>query len=143
MRKTAQTFSAIVSQKAFWLCIPFLVIPPLILLLIGEIKWAAITFSFVPLAFIIILFGVFVSKHLPSTRMHEITNHFTEDDHFPPFRGNIDWKAFTSALIDIGYKGPLMLESYIREEGESSDSFFGACRQAYEKLIELLAENLN
>lgn len=74
--------------------------------------------------------------------LHIHDNHFNEDEHIIPFRGKIDWKAFTSALVNIGYKGPLMLESYARNKGESFDHFFGECRRAYGKLIEFIYEQL-
>ncbi|MCJ7773974.1 MAG: sugar phosphate isomerase/epimerase [Desulfobacterales bacterium] len=74
--------------------------------------------------------------------LHIHDNHFIKDEHFVPFRGKIDWKAFTSALVDIGYKGPLMLESYVRNKGEDFDSFFGECEQAYGKLTEFISEDL-
>lgn len=75
--------------------------------------------------------------------LHIHDNHFLEDDHFPPFRGKIDWKAFTSALVSIGYKGPLIFESYIPEKGESLEEFLQTCEHAYEKLIEFISEDLN
>jgi len=72
--------------------------------------------------------------------LHIHDNHFAEDQHVVPFRGKINWEAFVSALGEIEYKGPLMLESYVRDKGESSDSFFGGCRRAYEKLTEFILE---
>lgn len=72
--------------------------------------------------------------------LHIHDNLFTEDDHFAPFRGKIDWQSFAAALLDIGYKGPLMFESYIRNKDESYDHFFGECRKAYEKITEFLLE---
>jgi len=74
--------------------------------------------------------------------LHIHDNHFLKDQHFVPFRGKIDWKAFTSALIDIEYKGPLMLESYVRNEGETFESLFEECEQAYKKLTEYIFEDL-
>ncbi|MBW2181945.1 MAG: sugar phosphate isomerase/epimerase [Deltaproteobacteria bacterium] len=75
--------------------------------------------------------------------LHIHDNHFLKDEHFVPFRGKIDWKAFTSALADIGYKGPLMLESYVRNDGEDFDSHFGECAQAYKKLTEFILEDFD
>ena len=80
MTKTPQTFAAIAGQKAFWLCVPFLVVPALILFAFGEIKWALITFAVLPVALAIIRVGVFASKHRPDPRFYQIINHMTEDE---------------------------------------------------------------
>jgi len=75
--------------------------------------------------------------------LHLHDNHFIKDEHFVPFRGKINWKAFISTLLEIGYKGPLMLESYVRYEGEPFDDFFGECQKAYQKLTELILDEMN
>lgn len=74
--------------------------------------------------------------------LHIHDNSLLDDDHLVPFRGKIDWKAFASALVATGYKGPLTLESYVPEKGESFENFLHACRRAYEKLTEFILEEM-
>jgi len=70
---------------------------------------------------------------------HIHDNWFKDDDHLLPFRGKIDWPAFCSALLKNGYQGPLIYESFAREENESVDEFIDACHASYLKLLELLS----
>jgi len=74
--------------------------------------------------------------------LHIHDNFNEKDDHIIPFRGKIDWKGFIVALLKTNYQGPLMFESYEREEGESIEHFIGKCREAYLKLLELLLESI-
>jgi sugar phosphate isomerase/epimerase len=74
--------------------------------------------------------------------LHIHDNNLENDDHMIPFRGKIDWKAFASVLVQIGYRGPLILEAFTREEGESSDNFITACHGAYMKLLQYISEAL-
>jgi sugar phosphate isomerase/epimerase len=72
--------------------------------------------------------------------LHIHDNHRQQDDHLIPFRGAIDWTAFCQAIKDIDYQGPLMFESFARKDHESVPEFISACRQAYDRLLSLLAE---
>jgi sugar phosphate isomerase/epimerase len=74
--------------------------------------------------------------------LHVHDNNLQNDDHIIPFRGKIDWKAFSSVLVRIGYRGPLIIEAFTREEGESSDNFIMECQKAYVNLIEYISEAL-
>jgi sugar phosphate isomerase/epimerase len=48
------------------------------------------------------------SEYLITTHIHD--NRRQNDDHFVPFRGNIDWAATMMAFEKIGYDGVLMYE---------------------------------
>ena len=51
-----------------------------------------------------------VGKRLKCTHIH---NNFKRwDDHAPPEAGDIDWKAVMQAFKDMGYQGPLTLETH-------------------------------
>lgn len=89
-----------------------------------------------------------LGKELPLCKdrlfaLHIHDNFYQKDDHIIPFRGKIDWKEFTDALLKTNYQGPLMFESYEREEGESIDHFIKECRQAYLKLLALLSDSMS
>jgi sugar phosphate isomerase/epimerase len=71
--------------------------------------------------------------------LHIHDNHLQHDDHLIPFRGAIDWPAFCQALKDIDYQGPLLFESFARQDQETVPAFIAACRQAYDRLLSLLA----
>ena len=42
--------------------------------------------------------------------IHAHDNGGTSDDHLPPGEGRIDWSQFLQSLIQIGFRGPLILE---------------------------------
>lgn len=69
---------------------------------------------------------------------HIHDNWLKEDDHLIPFRGKTDWRAFCEALLQNGYEGPLMYESFNRKEGETVDQFIDACHDSYLKLLKIL-----
>ena len=43
--------------------------------------------------------------------LHCHDNDGTEDNHLPPYEGNVDWADFCESLYDIGYDGALNLET--------------------------------
>ena len=47
-------------------------------------------------------------KLLRTTHVHD--NDGRRDSHDPPGRGNIDWAAWVTALDEVGYEGPIILE---------------------------------
>jgi sugar phosphate isomerase/epimerase len=49
-----------------------------------------------------------IGKRLFTSHLQD--NFGTNDDHQPPGLGNIDWRELLTALNDIGYNAPLMLE---------------------------------
>ena len=79
-------------------------------------------------------------KRLLGFHIHD--NWLKKDDHLAPFRGKIDWRLFCKTLLDNGYSGPLMFESFNRTENETVDQFIDACHDAYLKLLELLSSQL-
>lgn len=49
-----------------------------------------------------------VSEHLITTHVHD--NRGRLDEHLVPFEGTIDWPAALTAVLKVGYDGPLLLE---------------------------------
>ena len=60
-------------------------------------------------------------KHLRILHVHD--NFGIEDDHLPPYSGNIDWADFIEALYDIGYDGILNLETSPFSKNEITKDF--------------------
>ena len=58
---------------------------------------------------------------LATTHVHD--NNGRSDSHLPPGLGTVDWDAWTRALDDVGYRGPVMLECirHLREKPASLD----------------------
>lgn len=42
--------------------------------------------------------------------LHVHDNHGTNDEHLPPFFGNVDWAPIMRTLVEIGYPGPFSFE---------------------------------
>ena len=72
--------------------------------------------------------------------LHIHDNLLENDNHWLPFRGKIDWKDFAKGLVKTGYKGPLLFESFEREENESREQFIAASVDAHQRLLSLIEE---
>lgn len=64
------------AQKNMWKIIPFFVLPSVLFLLLGDIKWALISAGLIPLAFICWGLSAFFSDK----RLDEIHKHMTEEE---------------------------------------------------------------
>ncbi len=71
--------------------------------------------------------------------LHVQDNHLKNDEHIIPFRGEIDWKIFSTVLVRVGYRGPLIFESFTRKQGESLDDFIMECHAAYVNLLKYIS----
>ena len=59
-----------------------------------------------------------------------------QERHWLPFEGTLDWAQVLRALTDIGYKGPLMYETHIRE-AKNCEEVVRPIVENYGKLIQL------
>lgn len=59
-----------------------------------------------------------------------------EERHWLPLAGSLDWQAVLAALVEVGYKGPLIYETHIKEVTNCEEAA-RAVVENYERLIEL------
>lgn len=66
--------------------------------------------------------------------------HISDQDggerHWLPFKGTLNWREVLAALVEVGYTGPLIYETHIREV-ETCEDVGNAIVENYERLIEL------
>lgn len=66
--------------------------------------------------------------------------HISDQDgierHWLPFMGTLDWREILTALVDIGYTGPLIYETHIHDV-KSCDQVGAAIVENYKRLIQL------
>lgn len=74
-----------------------------------------------------------VSEHFSTAHVHD--NRGRHDDHLVPFEGTIDWPSALTAVLKVGYEGPLILE--IGAHGSTKDTLVRArtARQRMERLL--------
>lgn len=70
--------------------------------------------------------------------------HISDQDgierHWLPFEGTMDWREVLRALVEVGYTGPLIYETHIRNV-QSCEEVGQAIVQNYPKLISVLNES--
>ncbi len=64
-----------------------------------------------------------------------------QERHWLPFAGTLDWQEVLKALIDVGYIGPLVYETHIRNI-QSCEEVGWIVYKNYEKLIELAPHSI-
>ena len=67
--------------------------------------------------------------------MH-ISDQDGQERHWLPFQGTLDWQAIIETLTEIGYTGPLMYETHIKE-AQTCDDVGRAVVDNYKRLISL------
>lgn len=67
--------------------------------------------------------------------MH-ISDQDGQERHWLPFRGLLDWQAILKTLLEIGYTGPLIYETHIRE-AKTCDDVGNKVVNNYRRLIKL------
>ena len=76
---------------------------------------------------------------LPILHIHD--NDGLQDLHMVPFDGVLDWEAFASSLVGIGYQGALALESKVPKELDDAArlSFFRKLKKSLVRLESLMS----
>lgn len=63
-----------------------------------------------------------------------------EERHWLPFEGAMNWAEVLAALVDVGYKGPLVYEAHIKN-ANSCDDVVRIISDNYRRLVALAPEN--
>lgn len=83
----------------------------------------------------------FLGDRIKITHIHN--NYQTEDKHFPPDNGNIDWDGVMTAFASIGYDGPLTLEVHCKYPTEEFLINFARHNYGCLKCLEKIAKGYN
>lgn len=71
-----------------------------------------------------------------------ISDQDDQERHWLPFRGKLDWKEVLSALIEAGYRGPLIYETHIKDAANCNE-VGKTIVENYQKLIKLAPDAIS